>query len=127
MFTTLLVQSGRRVVRQARGLCISCQAQRQYSVDTPSRQTLASSSTLVRPIGTPDAIGLEDDLTLYPDFFTLGETRDLLSGALYKLDRVDPTRKRRRKGVAPDVQTSLAPLQDLFTGPYGFQEVGHLA
>jgi len=109
--------------------CFRCR----YST-APARITLSTPSPLVRTIGKPSPSGLEDDFAVYPNFFSLDETRELLSGALWKLDRADPVRKRRRRGgtLAVGVSTTnegqysggpAGPLQDLFTGEYGFQEV----
>ena len=98
----------------------------------PEKATLASRSSFVRTIGRPSPDGLEEDFALFPDFFTLDETRNLLKGALWKLDRVDPVRKRRRRpsaaspASAPTASTTSGPLQDLFAGEYGFSEVSTL-
>jgi len=88
--------------------------------------TLATASPLVRTVGDPSPSGLEGDFALYPNFFSLDETKALLAGSLWKLDRVDPVRKRRRRtvGAAPPMAgESAGPLQNLFKGDYGFQEV----
>jgi hypothetical protein len=80
---------------------------------------------LVRSLGSPDPIGLEEDFALYPDFLSLNQSRKLLDGALWKLDRVDPTRKRRKRSQEA-IGAKIggpAPLQDLFQGIYGFEEV----
>ena len=98
----------------------------------PDKVTLASRSPLIRTIGRPSPDGLEEDFALFPDFFSLEETRELLKGALWKLDRVDPVRKRRRRPSAaspastPAASTASGPLQDLFAGEYGFSEVSTL-
>lgn len=68
---------------------------------------------------------------LYPGLFNREESRQLLAGALWKLDRVDPVRKRRRRGPPGSVNPGPSPpsgdgvLQELFSGEYGFQEVRH--
>jgi alkylated DNA repair protein alkB family protein 7 len=87
------------------------------------RYTLASPSPLVRARGsTPFAPALEADFALYPDFFSPAESRALLSLALWKLDRAD-TRRRRRRAEPKREEARGAPLQDMFAGPYGFEEV----
>ncbi|EJT45496.1 hypothetical protein A1Q1_06047 [Trichosporon asahii var. asahii CBS 2479] len=72
---------------------------------------------------------LAEDFAIYPSFFNEAECRQLLSIALWKLDRLDVTRKRgsRRRSAssAPAGSASTgdgAPLQDMFTGTYGFEE-----
>lgn len=46
---------------------------------------------------------------------------------LWKLDRADSTRKRRRKTATKPENDgqAVAGLQDLFEGEYGFEEVSH--
>lgn len=100
------------------------------------RHTLAAPSPLIRSRGpvVPQAslpASLADDFAIYPDFFSPSESRALLQLALWKLDRVDSKRKRRRRGAAPGegkekekTPCNGAQLQDVFTGPYGFEEVG---
>jgi alkylated DNA repair protein alkB family protein 7 len=47
--------------------------------------------------------------------------------ALWKLDRVDSTRRRRRnKGLKEETEAGEAGLQSLFHGEYGFEEVSPL-
>lgn len=92
---------------------------------------LTEPSSWVRPIapaasfdGAETAKTLRDDFLLWPGFFSLEESRQLLAMALWKLDRVDSTRRRRRKGVTSVSGTrDGGGLQDLFHGEYGFEEV----
>lgn len=99
------------------------------------RHTLAAPSPLIKSRGPVVPLSslpasLADDFAIYPDFFSPSESRALLQLALWKLDRVDSKRKRRRRGAASetDKEKEKAPckaqLQDLFVGPYGFEEVG---
>lgn len=104
----------------------------------PCRQllkyTLTAPSPLIRVRGSPKALPtLGEDFALYPSFFSEGEARQLVGIALWKLDRLDVTRKRgsRRRSAAASPSSSSAsastadeaPLQDMFTGTYGFEEV----
>ena len=99
----------------------------------PTRQAArnysAFSTTLVRPFGHSDPAILETDLKLLPDFYTLAETRQLLSAALWKLDKGDSTRRRQRRPLLASQTTAQADdsqpcLGDLFHGEYGFEPVG---
>ncbi|GFZ43344.1 hypothetical protein JCM24511_01064 [Saitozyma sp. JCM 24511] len=70
---------------------------------------------------------LRDDFLLWPGFFSLEESRQLLAMALWKLDRADSTRRRRRKGGTSSLGEGdgvRGGLQDMFYGEYGFEE-GH--
>lgn len=95
------------------------------------KYTLTSPSPLIRIRGSPKAPPtLAEDFAIYPSFFNEAECRQLLSIALWKLDRLDVTRKRgsRRRSAssAPAAAAATedgAPLQDMFTGTYGFEEV----
>lgn len=100
------------------------------------RHVLTAPSPLIRARGPTAAAtalpaSLETDFAIIPDFFNEAEARHLLEVALWKLDRSDPTRRRRsRRGPAAAVVAGTAdpagdvPLQDLFSGNYGFEEVG---
>lgn len=98
-----------------------------------ARHTLTTPSPLIRTRGSAAAAlpaSLEDDFAIYPDYFSPSESRALLQLALWKLDRVDSKRRRRRRGADPAEQErekekdkAGAVLQDLFVGPYGFEEV----
>lgn len=100
------------------------------------KYTLTSASPLIRVRGSPKCPpSLEADFAIYPSFFTGAESRQLLSIALWKLNRLDVTRKRgsrRRLASSPAAAAAAAateeaaPLQDQFTGTYGFEEVSYL-
>ncbi|WRT65939.1 uncharacterized protein IL334_002890 [Kwoniella shivajii] len=101
----------------------------------PPPLTLQSVSPLIRPhkpcSSTNYSIIKSDDFSFWPGFFTPQECKTLLEMALWKLDRVDTTLKRRRgdKSVKdiPTVLTSqddVQGLQLLFDKKYGFEE-GH--
>lgn len=91
--------------------------------------TLTQPSPFIRSFGPNAAAGpsrpasLESDFRLYPDFFGMDECRQLLGMALWKLDRSDSTRRRKRKGSSEDVEQGKGGLQALFHGEYGFEEV----
>lgn len=101
------------------------------------RHTLLAPSALVRVRGSPGALQDKDDFAIYPGFYSLDESRELLGLALWKLNRVDMERRRggrrrrddQKQGVETDLdsdndrQEPQAPLQDMFTGSYGFEEV----
>lgn len=100
-----------------------------------ARHTLTSPSPLIRARGAASKLpaSLEDDFAIYPDFFSPAESRELLALALWKLDRVDSKRRRRRRGATAEEEVKMkegngkgAVLQDLFVGPYGFEEVGRV-
>lgn len=93
---------------------------------------LTEPSSWVRPIaaGSLDVPAtdatLRDDFLLWPGFFSLEESRQLLAMALWKLDRADSTRRRRRKGGTSSLGEGdgvRGGLQDMFYGEYGFEEV----
>ncbi|KAL1405177.1 hypothetical protein Q8F55_008802 [Vanrija albida] len=99
---------------------------------------LTSASPLVRARGGagPAPPSLADDFALYPAFLSPAEARALAVLALWKLDRMDSSRRRRRRRGAPAAADPPAPspddadsplaaaMQDLFAPPYGFEE-GH--
>lgn len=100
------------------------------SVEIP--HTLNRPSLFIRPFGPNATAGpsrpnsLESDFQLYPDFFHPGECRQLLGMALWKLDRVDTTRRRRKnRGLSSDEAgtENQDGLQNMFEGDYGFEEV----
>ena len=69
-----------------------------------------------------------DDFQLYPDFFSLSDTRQLLAMSLAKLDGADAAVKRRKRMMrqgrtVPPVQVGSGALQDMFDQEYDFQEV----
>ncbi|WVW80382.1 hypothetical protein I302_102363 [Kwoniella bestiolae CBS 10118] len=93
----------------------------------PSPLTLQSSSPLIESYGDPSSSKSvrPDDFLFWPNFFSIEECRTLVQMALWKLDRVDSTLKRRRKGKSPSQsQDEGDELQKLFDREYGFQE-GH--
>lgn len=108
-------------------------------LSTPAQRTLGDSHVLTRPSASirplsPNALAgpsrpssIETDFQLYPEFFGEAESRQLLAMALWKLDRVDNTRRRRRnKGLKEESEAGGAGLQSLFHGEYGFEEVSPL-
>jgi alkylated DNA repair protein alkB family protein 7 len=115
--------SGLSIMRQmARA---STQA-KNYSTKLPQSLNLTSTSPLVRPLAGPsDAIdheAIQRDFKFWPSFFTEEESSEILQMALWKLDRADTTRRRRkRKGDQNPV--AATGLQGLFEGEYGFEEV----
>ena len=101
------------------------------SRNAPTLSTIQDAHTnVIRPFRAPtrDAENIiREDLQLWPDFYSLDETRQLLSAALWKLDRGDSTRKRRRNSTQAQIvsqhDSGKAPLADLFQGQYGFEPV----
>jgi alkylated DNA repair protein alkB family protein 7 len=103
---------------------------RAYTTSTTLQtHTLNTQSALIRPLKsgtrTPPSI-VERDFTIYPNYYALGECRELLQAALWKLDRSDTLLRRKRNkateegiGGSDDVEG----LQRLFGGNYGFEEV----
>ncbi|OCF75219.1 hypothetical protein I204_04072 [Kwoniella mangroviensis CBS 8886] len=102
------------------------------SLHTPSSITpplsLHSPSTLIRPHGNPSSehsLAKPDDFLFWPDFFSIEECKTLVDMALWKLDRVDSSLKRRRKGKQTSEPNEGADeLQKLFDREYGFEK-GH--
>jgi alkylated DNA repair protein alkB family protein 7 len=91
------------------------------STPTPLIRQLAGSST----DHTYQAI--QRDFMFWPNFYTAEESQQILEMALWKLDRADTTRRRRRKSqIEPGAGTGTG-LQDLFHGEYGFEEVQSLS
>jgi alkylated DNA repair protein alkB family protein 7 len=115
--------SGLSIMRQmARA---STQA-KSYSTKLPQPLSLTSTSPLIRPLAGPsnaiDHEAIQRDFKFWPCFFTEEESSEILKMALWKLDRADTTRRRRkRKGDQNTV--AAAGLQGLFEGEYGFEEV----
>ncbi|CAD6566153.1 MAG: hypothetical protein TREMPRED_002281 [Tremellales sp. Tagirdzhanova-0007] len=92
-----------------------------YRSITSSLPPTIASSTPSGPSFDPFA---NDDFLLYPSFFNLSECRQLIKASLWKLDRSDTSRRRRRNTFpSPDGRDEQG-LQDLFHGEYGFEE-GH--
>lgn len=108
------------------------QTARYHATSTAPPLTLASKSHLIRPFAGPstplDAPSLANDFFFWPEFLTADESREVLQMALWKLDRVDTARRRRRKAknMEADHTGSGSGLQDLFDGAYGFEEVSEL-
>ncbi|KAJ9104456.1 hypothetical protein QFC21_001951 [Naganishia friedmannii] len=106
-----------------------------FSTAVPSRKVLTSASPYIRPFGDPNdatLAGKKEDFLYFPDFFEEAEQEILLKLALWKLDRVDSSRRRRRRtskatteGSAGSPDRSIG-LQRLFedTSAYGFED-GH--
>jgi alkylated DNA repair protein alkB family protein 7 len=115
--------SGLSIMRQmARA---STQA-KSYSTKLPQPLSLTSTSPLIRPLAGPsdsiDHEAIQRDFKFWPSFFSEEESSEILKMALWKLDRADTTRRRRkRKGDQNPV--AAAGLQGLFEGEYGFEEV----
>nr|XP_018264960.1 uncharacterized protein I303_03142 [Kwoniella dejecticola CBS 10117]OBR87118.1 hypothetical protein I303_03142 [Kwoniella dejecticola CBS 10117] len=124
-------------MRLSRVSCASHLARGMRSVHTrPQPLHLQSESPLIRPHNVASSsssssavIAKPNDFLLWPEFFNVEETKALLQMALWKLDRVDSSLKRRRKGK--DTPKSLTTssveadeLQSLFNRQYGFKE-GH--
>jgi alkylated DNA repair protein alkB family protein 7 len=66
----------------------------------------------------------------WPNFYTAEESAEILKMALWKLDRADSTRRRRRKNQTDQMQQEPGQdvgLQKLFHGEYGFEEVSSCA
>lgn len=70
---------------------------------------------------------MESDFLFWPKLFDEDESREMLEMGLWKLDRADSTRKRRRRSDPKLVSQAGTgtDLQDLFEGEYGFEEVNH--
>lgn len=95
---------------------------------------LTSDSPYIRSFGHPDAsdsTAAGDDFLYFPDFFNEAEQEVLLKLALWKLDRVDASRRRRRRrssvrseGGESGTEENKG-LQRSFedTSAYGFEDV----
>ncbi|KAK4686923.1 hypothetical protein P7C73_g3202, partial [Tremellales sp. Uapishka_1] len=100
------------------------------ALNTASRYNLTSASAFTRALDASSSaapLTLDNDFIFYPTFFSGSECRELAQMGLWKLDRTDHLRKRRRKsGVAQTHKAEDSRLQDLFgdEGEYGFEE-GH--
>ena len=115
--------SGLSIMRQmARG---STQA-KNYSTKLPQPLRLTSTSPLIRPLAGPsnaiDHEAIQRDFKFWPSFFTEEESSEILQMALWKLDRADTTRRRRKRKGDQNTEAATG-LQDLFEGEYGFEEV----
>jgi len=100
------------------------------SIRPHSFPCFTSTSSLIRPLSpssssiSSQSLTNNPNFTLHPNFYTPSECRQLLSAALWKLDRVDSSRRRSRSPQSsPLASESDDSLQDLFQGPYGFEEV----
>jgi alkylated DNA repair protein alkB family protein 7 len=94
---------------------------------------LTLDSPYIRSFGNPDISSLTktgDDFLYFPDFFNEAEQEILLKLALWKLDRVDASRRRRRRKSAKSAEGQMVTtgLQRLFedTSAYGFEDVSFL-
>lgn len=107
-----------------------------FSTEIPSHKAhrLTSASPYIRSIGEPSTAtlaGKDDDFLYFPDFFDEAEQEILLKLSLWKLDRVDSSRRRRRRRSNITAEGSAAThggrtgLQTLFedTSAYGFEDV----
>ena len=102
---------------------------KRYSNIAASPLSLTSRSPLIRPLAGPsnaiDHEAIQRDFKFWPTFFTEEESSEILKMALWKLDRADTTRRRKRKGKGDQSHRSLTGLQGLFEGEYGFEEVSY--
>jgi len=116
--------SGLRIMRR---MARSYAPAKSYSTKFQQPLGLTSTSPLIRPLAGPsDAIdheAIQRDFKFWPSFFTEEESSEILRMALWKLDRADTTRRRRRKKGDLN-QVTATGLQGLFEGEYGFEEVG---
>jgi alkylated DNA repair protein alkB family protein 7 len=78
---------------------------------------------LAGPSNATDNDAIQRDFKFWPNFFTEEESSELLKMALWKLDRADSIRRRRRKNKVDQIAGSLTGLQNQFEGEYGFEEV----
>jgi hypothetical protein len=91
-----------------------------------ARISLIHPSPFVRIRGAPQlTAAIEGDFTFFPTYFSQADSRTLLEAALWKLDRGDYTRRRRRRAqtIAEVGEGEGGMLQDVFSGEYGFEEV----
>jgi len=119
--------SGLLGLRIMRRIARSCAPAKSYSTKLPQPLSLTSASPLIRPLAGPsDAIdheAIQRDFKFWPSFFTEEESSEILKMALWKLDRADTTRRRRKKKGDLNRVTATG-LQSLFEGEYGFEEAG---
>jgi len=120
------IMSGPSGVRMIRHMAKASISAKSYSTKLPQPLSLTSSSPLIRPLAGPsnaiDHEAIQRDFKFWPSFFTEEESSEILKMALWKLDRADTTRRRRkRKGDQSTV--GATGLQGLFEGEYGFEEV----
>ena len=100
---------------------------RSYSNEISQPLSLISKSSLIRPLAGPsnatDNAAIQRDFKFWPNFFTEEESSEILKMALWKLDRADSTRRRRRPTQVDQSPQSQNGLQIHFHGEYGFEEV----
>lgn len=100
---------------------------RNYSNEISQPLSLISKSPLIRPLAGPsnatDNAAIQRDFKFWPNFFTEEESSEILKMALWKLDRADSTRRRRRQKQVDQSPESQNGLQHQFEGEYGFEEV----
>jgi alkylated DNA repair protein alkB family protein 7 len=115
-------------VRLLRALCSSARTYTTGSWTTP--YTLATKTPLIRPLAGSSTDhsheAIQRDFMFWPTFYTAEEGEEILKMALWKLDRADSTRRRRRKSQTDQMQQDSrqdSGLQKLFHGEYGFEEV----
>ena len=116
-------RTGLRMTRQMAKASISAKS---YSTELSRPLSLTSSSPLIRPLAGPshaiDHEAIQRDFKFWPSFFTEEESSEILKMALWKLDRADTTRRRRKKKGDQSTVGAMG-LQGLFEGEYGFEEV----
>jgi len=115
--------SGLSIMRQ---MARACTPVRSYSTQLPQPLSLTSTSHLIRPLAGPsnaiDHEAIQRDFKFWPSFFTEEESSEILKMALWKLDRADTTRRRRKRKGDQNTEAATG-LQGLFEGEYGFEEV----
>jgi hypothetical protein len=115
--------SGLRIMRQ---MARASKHAKIYSTKLPQPLSLTSTSPLIRPLAGPsDAIdheAIQRDFKFWPSFFTEEESSEILKMALWKLDRADTTRRRRKRKGDQNTEATTG-LQGQFEGEYGFEEV----
>ena len=104
----------------------ACAPVKGYSTQLQQPLSLTSASPLIRPLAGPsDAIdheAIQRDFKFWPSFYTEEESSEILKMALWKLDRADTTRRRRKRKGDQNTEAATG-LQGLFEGEYGFEEV----
>jgi alkylated DNA repair protein alkB family protein 7 len=115
--------SGLSIMRQ---MARASKQAKSYSTKLPQPLSLTSTSPLIRPLAGPsnaiDHEAIQRDFKFWPSFFTEEESSEILQMALWKLDRADTTRRRRKRKGDQNTEAATG-LQDLFEGEYGFEEV----
>jgi hypothetical protein len=119
--------SGLKGLRTMRQMVRATVHSKKYSTKILEPLSLTSTSPLIRSLPGPShAINheaIQRDFKFWPSFFSEEESSEILKMALWKLDRADTTRRRRRKGKVDQSPGTPIGLQGLFEGEYGFEEV----